>query len=243
MSGFSRPLVTAHNGCENSVTNSLGSVIAGIEAQADMVEIDIRTSSDRRPVLHHDACISTSDGKTIAIGDHAYDQIKLFVDRDGKHFSPLEEVMEIVRDQGCVLNIDLKDIDSIEYIKNAVVDFDMFDSVIISGCEYDWAKQITGSYPRLRVLLNAYHDPAITGEDQYNSFVQFLCKEAIAVGSCGLNIDYAMCSEALVRYAKKRFLPVSVWTVDRDEDMLSMIGQGVFSITTYRPRRLIELME
>lgn len=242
MSGSSRPLVTAHSGCENSVTNSLASVIAGIQSQADVVEIDIRTSADGRPVLHHDPYISNSEGKMITIIEHTYDQICSFIAQDAKRLTTLEEVMEIVQDSQSILNIDLKDIYSIDYIRKTVSDFNLFDSVLISGCEHDWAKHITGSYPNLQVLLNAYHDPTITNEGQYDAFMQSLCKKAIAVGSCGLNIDFAMCSEALVTYAKKRFLPVSVWTVDSDEDMLSMLQQGVFSITTYRPKRLIELM-
>jgi len=243
MSACNRPLVTAHSGCENSVTNSLASVLAGIQAQADVVEIDIRSSLDLRPVLHHDPCITNSQGYMLTIAEHPYKSIKTFVEQDDKTYTSLEEVMEIVQDQQCILNIDLKDINSIAYIRKAIHDFNLFDSVIISGCEYDWAKQITKSFPNLQVLLNVYMNSSITEDEQYDSFMHTICREAIEVGSCGLNIDYAMCTEALVSYAKKRFLPVSVWTVDSDEDMLSMLEQGVFSITTYRPKRLIELMK
>jgi glycerophosphoryl diester phosphodiesterase len=51
-----------------------------------------------------------------------------------------------------------------------------------------------------------------------------------------------MCRPELVDYARGRYLPVSVWTVDQEAAMVDMADMGVDSITTYRPKTLVDLL-
>lgn len=53
-----RPLIIAHRAhTPETIENSLAGVQAAIAAGADLVEVDIRLSLDRVPVLHHDAML------------------------------------------------------------------------------------------------------------------------------------------------------------------------------------------
>ncbi|MCK9548206.1 MAG: glycerophosphodiester phosphodiesterase [Sphaerochaeta sp.] len=237
------PLVTAHSGCEGSKKNSLASVMAGLQANADIVEIDIRSSRDGVPILHHDPSLQGTGEPPIVLSDHTYTEIVAYAHRTGVELTSLESVMELVSERDRILNLDMKDTGSVGYIKRLVEVNGLKDSIIISGCGYDRAKEVIDSLVGVQVLLNAYHDPLIVDAGQYTAFVHTLCQQVIEVGSCGINIEYTMSSEQLVLHAKKRFIPVSVWTVDDERDMQQMASHGVFSITTHHPRRLRQLLD
>ncbi|MGI6439175.1 MAG: glycerophosphodiester phosphodiesterase family protein [Sphaerochaetaceae bacterium] len=68
-------VITAHSGCENTPLNSLESVLKGIEVGSDAVEIDIRSSHDKKPVLSHDPFMIV-DGSNHTIGEHTYSSLR-----------------------------------------------------------------------------------------------------------------------------------------------------------------------
>jgi glycerophosphoryl diester phosphodiesterase len=70
-----------------------------------------------------------------------------------------------------------------------------------------------------------------------------LAAQAKELGAAGLNLHYSRCCARLVRRARARRLPVSVWTVDRRRAMGKMLRLGVDSITTRRPDLLREMLE
>jgi glycerophosphoryl diester phosphodiesterase len=240
MSGYSQNLVTAHSGSEQTIPNTIESVLAGIASGADAVEIDIQTSSDGKPVLSHDPFMITESLQRIVIAEYTYEELN-------QQVGPLvsfSDILHVIKEHQSILNIDLKDIHSIVSIHDAIRTENMYDSVIFSGCQQNWAQLISTTYPELQVLLNVYYDEQpLTNAEQYEIFTREICADARKSGTCGINIDYMMCRPELVSYARKRFIPVSVWTVDSDNDMKKMLDQGVFAITTYRPRRLIELRD
>ena len=242
MSEGCTPLVTAHSGCEGTAKNSLASVLAGLDGGADIIEVDIRSSLDVVPVLHHDPAIGGESGRSLLLSGHTYEEILAFAGSEGIALTPLETVMALIVEGGSVLNLDLKDIDCLGYINGLADTCRARDSIIISGCGPEQARQVIGLLPGVQVLLNAYYDPAIMETGRYSAFVHTLCREAIEVGSCGINIDYMMCREELVLHARRRFVPVSVWTVDDESDMQQMASYGVFSITTHHPRHLRTLL-
>ncbi len=237
-----RTLVTAHAGCEGSIENTVDSVIAGIEAGADIIEVDIRTSSDGMPVLIHNPSIAGPDGSYLTVSDHPYEALVSFARTHAMELTPLEDVLDIIREQQCMLNLDMKDIRGIGELEKRVSTFGLLDHVVLSGCSTEWARLVKQNHPKIQVLLNAYHDPSSLEEEQYRLYVNSLCRTAAAIGSCGINIDYTMCRPYLVDYARRRFLPVSVWTVDSESRMQDMLRMGVFAVTTYYPKKLRQLM-
>jgi glycerophosphoryl diester phosphodiesterase len=93
----------------------------------------------------------------------------------------------------------------------------------------------------LQVLLNVPEKREEANLEPDRS-AEAICRRAVSACCCGINIDFTICSARLVRYARLRYLPVSVWTVDRAEDMSSMIAMGVHSITTYQPASLKQVL-
>lgn len=233
-------VITAHSGCENTPLNSLESVLKGIEVGSDAVEIDIRSSHDKKPVLSHDPFMIV-DGSNHTIGEHTYSSLQSDLTTAQISLPTIEEVLEIIATSSTILNIDMKDITSIDYVYKAVKQFNLLDQVVISGCDFLWAQEVTSAYRDVRVLLNSYYDESVN-EDNYPTYAALLEQQAHALGACALNIDYRMCHEILVDYARKRFMPISVWTVDEVDVMKQMIDLGVDGITTYHPSLLRTLL-
>lgn len=135
-------LVTAHEGSEGSPSNTLDSVKAGIEAGADIIEVDVRSTKDGIAVLSHSSVIKTVSGKRIPLVDidlynilemERNGQIKF--DHPGGTITKLEEVLDFIKESDLVINLDIKDDECIKSMIKTVKDQKMLDYVFISGCE------------------------------------------------------------------------------------------------------------
>ena len=245
-----RPLITAHTGCEGTAENSLASIITGIEAGADAVEIDVRTTADGVGVLLHDPCIRVSGSGGVPVASLSLAKLRR-VERRLKGTVPewdepvalLDDALALVRDYDVMINLDVKDGASIPSIVGSVERFKLADQVVLSGCSRAQAAVITSTHPGLRVLLNSDGVDAAANDGAYRRFTAQTYHDAVSAGCCGINIDYRICRDSLVCYAHQRFLPVSVWTVNTAEEMRRMAGLGVFAITTYEPRLLLRVLE
>ncbi|SIQ25214.1 glycerophosphoryl diester phosphodiesterase [Alkalispirochaeta americana] len=237
-----RVLVTAHTGCENTRANTAESFLAGIEAGADLIEVDIRSSRDGIPVLHHDEELTNSRGDRRSIADCTYEEARAFMADEPELLPSLEEIFSLAKGKSCLVNLDLKDPGSLGYIRRLLSSWSLEDGVVFTGCNAEWARMITGEFPRLQVMLNAseLQDIPLAMED-YEAYARLTCRSAREAGCCGINLHHRLCQPFLVDYAHRRFLPVSVWTVNDKETMEDLIGQGVSSITTMEPRKLMGL--
>lgn len=242
-------LITAHEGCEGSPSNTLESVQTGIKAGADIIEVDVRSTKDNIAVLSHCNFIETSSGYKKPISEYLFDDLLtmeknneiVFEHPDGK-ITRLVEVFELIRSSNRVLNLDVKDDESIDPLIRVVKNEDMLDYVFISGCERIRASHLKKNYPEFQVLFNVGESLSKLAKMDYLSAVRIICRYATQAGCCGINIPYQFCSKELVNYAHLRFLPVSVWTIDDTDKMKKYIDMGVYSITTKRPGELRKIV-
>ena len=243
-------LITAHEGCEGSPSNTLESVQAGINAGADIIEVDVRSTKDSIAVLSHCSFIETKSGNKRPISEYLFDDLLkmeknneiAFEQPDGK-ITKLVEVFELIRSSNRILNLDVKDDESIDPLINVVKNEDMLDYVFISGCERIRASYLKKNYPEFQVLFNVGESLSKLAEMDYLSSVRTICRHATQAGCCGINIPYQFCSEELVNYAHLRFLPVSVWTIDNTDKMKEYLNMKVYSITTKRPAKLRKIVD
>ncbi len=243
------PLITAHEGCENSPGNTINSVQAGINANADIIEVDVRATEDKIAILSHSSLIKTISGEEISLGNINFDDLlklekdnKIIFDHPGGKITKLEEIFDLIRKNNKILNLDAKDDESIEPLVHAVKNANMLDYVIISGCERIRASYLKKNYPEFQVLFNVGETLSDLIGIDYNSAVKTVCQYATQAGCCGINIPYQFCTEELVNYAHLRFLPVSVWTIDDIAKMNKYIKMGVYSITTKKPKELRRIL-
>ncbi|KAB2922251.1 MAG: hypothetical protein F9K22_12130 [Bacteroidetes bacterium] len=110
-----RPLIIAHRGfSDEAPENSMAAFRLAVEAESDMIEMDIRLSSDDVPMVFHDRRLQrTSSGRGAVNGKHSR---QLAMIDNGSWFSPkfsreriprLADVLPLVR-SGVTLNIEVK---------------------------------------------------------------------------------------------------------------------------------------
>jgi glycerophosphoryl diester phosphodiesterase len=234
------PLITAHTGCLNTKPNSIQSVLEGIHAGAEIIEVDVRSTLDDVVVLFHDEYVETVNGKK-KISESTFDELTRIMPDEG--LVRLQEVLPLIREHQRLINLDLKEDNAIDPMIRTVEQFGMRDQSIISGCEKDRAMYLKQRYRSYQVLLNPSASLYKSSTGNVDFFIKETCNDAIAASCCGININYHFCSEVLLEYAALRCLPVLVWTVDEAQEMKKFIDLKVHSITSREVTRLYQLRE
>lgn len=239
-------LITAHSGCNNTLPNSLESVITGMESGADFVEVDVRSTKDGLPVLFHDDFMKTMDHGSVRISDHTLTELNRLMKTDSKESNQISEIITlndaifIANDFGGLLNVDVKDDQCIVPMTKAVKKANMIDSVIISGCEYARAASLKKKYPEFQVLLNLSEKLFLDKEKSASVIAEEICRMAVEASSCGINIEFKYLTDELIQTARKRFLPISIWTLTERENLDDYLSMGLYSITTTAVDLLVE---
>jgi len=235
-----KPFITAHSGCENTEANSLEYLNLAIESGVDIIEIDVNVTLDKIPVLIHDNCIF-HNSEILKINETDYETLK----KVKKGILKLDEALKIIKDNGKIANIDIKDIKNLYFIADTINRADAVENVFITGCNTYMAYQIKRDLPTLQVLLNVemeYPNSSIEIKQKNREAFFNICNRAISNCCCGININYKDCNEEFVNYVRRRGLLIFVWTVDDIEMMKKFIRQGVDSITTNKVKALKELL-
>jgi glycerophosphoryl diester phosphodiesterase len=234
------PLITAHTGCMNTLPNSIQSVLEGLKAGADIIEVDVRATKDGVVVLLHDGVLKTPGGAR-RVQDMSFEELNALTKYD--EIVRLDEVLPLIKDNHRVINLDVKEDNAIDPMIRTVEKHNMRDYAIITGCEKERAAFFKQHYRSYQVLLNASTSLYEESKGDYNSFLKETIRDAIATSCCGININYLLCNEEFINYANLRCLPVLVWTVDDFYQMKKFLDIGVHSITSKEVKTLVGLRD
>lgn len=233
-----RPLVFAHRGAKRvAPENTLPAFEAAIRLGADGVELDVQYSSDGKLVIFHDLNLEkTSDG-TGRVSAHTFEELRQL--DAGSHFDPafagtpiptLDEVLDLAKGK-LLVNIELKSLD----ISNAKLGVDvveavrahkMVDEVVISSFNPFALRRSKRAGPEIEHALLL--DLDTTGWTRWGLTLRHSLAD-------GLHPSTEMADAAYVAAAKRRKMPVRVWTVNDEADMRRLAGLGVDAIISDTP--------
>ena len=239
-------LITAHSGCNNTPPNSLDSIITGMESGADFIEVDVRATKDGLPVLFHDDFLKTRDHVAVRICDHTLTELNQLIKTDSKKSKQitkiitLNDAISIANDFNGLLNVDVKDDQCIVPMIKAVKAAHMVDSIIISGCEYSRAASIKKTHPEFQVLLNLNDNLLLSKKKTASVIAEEICHMAVEASCCGINIEFKYLTRELIQAARRRFLPISIWTLTENDNPDDYLNMGLYSITTMAVSLLVE---
>jgi glycerophosphoryl diester phosphodiesterase len=209
--------VTAHAGCMNTKMDSLESIIAGINAGANIVEVDIRFMNNCIPILSHD-------------------KLKI-----RKHIIRLEEALKIVKEFNNIkINLDIKEIEGIIYLKELLYKTGMNNRVFLTGISYDLVGQVLEKPIDIPYFLNI--DPNLFNRTNKDYIIEQI-KMINNMDVLGINIDYHFVTPKLVEDIHNINKKLSVWTVDNFDDIYRMIEYGVDNITTNKVDMVAEILK
>jgi glycerophosphoryl diester phosphodiesterase len=230
--------VTAHRGyAAVAPENTIAAIEAAIEAGAEFAEIDVQETADGEIVVLHDDDLMKVSGVPSKIWDVTYDEIK---DLDvGSWFAPefadqrlptLDETIDASRDK-IKLMVELKynshDEDLASRVVDVIQDNDFVSQTVIQSLKYDGLMETKRLEPNLEVgytLATALGD--LSGVD-----ADFL------------SIATSMATPAQVQSDHENGRWVAVWTVNDENEAVSMALRGVDNIITDEVSLLVNVRE
>jgi glycerophosphoryl diester phosphodiesterase len=220
-------LVIAHRG--DPVTereNTLPAFAAAVAAGADMIELDVRCSADGEPVVVHDPTLERLWGVARPVSQLAADDIRaLGVPDLAQALAAIPESVQVM--------VDYEEPAVAEPALDVVLAAGALERCIFSGECYAAHCALRAREPDVRVACTWTADRPCPdslldelGAELWNPNGRVLARRP-----------------AEVERMHARGMGVSVWTIDRREDMQRCLAAGVDAVITNRVSELVELLE
>jgi glycerophosphoryl diester phosphodiesterase len=235
------PLTISHAACKgHAPENTLAGIRAALTLGVDAIEIDVRTSRDRIPVLMHDDRVDRTTDGTGLVRDLPLDQLtrldagaRSFNGRfAGERIPTLAEVLDITRD-ACLLVIEIKQRGIAEDVATIVRRLDARERTMIWSFDSDVVAAARAIMPEVPV---AQLWSGVTGD------ATALIERAVQRNAQAVSVHFSVVDAALVNAARLRGLTVYTWTVDEPSDQVRTAAAGVAGICTNLPDVLKETL-
>ena len=147
-----RVAVIAHRGEHlHHPENTLPAYQAAVDAGADFIEVDVRTTSDGKLVIMHDSTVDSQTNGKGAVKDMTFDQIRA-LDVRGSKVPTFDEVLDLA--QGKIgVYVDSKKASAADMIA-AVERYGMQDRIVVYG-GYQYLKDVAALRPKIKVMPEA----------------------------------------------------------------------------------------
>jgi glycerophosphoryl diester phosphodiesterase len=163
-SGLADPLISAHRGFPVAAPeNTLWSYRYAFGAGADLVEVDVRETTDGRFVAFHDSTVDAQTDGTGRVEQMTYSQARALNvadnDRwrgsiyDSSRMASLDEVLALAKSVGGGVELDIKTTMDVRRIVKLVERHDLIDDTI-----FNWGSDVLVRNPDVRIIYNRDRD-------------------------------------------------------------------------------------
>jgi len=236
-------LVYAHRGASGyAPENTMAAFKRAVELGSHGIECDVQMTRDGRLVICHDETLErTTNGKGF-IKDLSYDELKTLDaggwfgnEFRGEKIPRLLELLELVKDNGLLLNIEIKS-GIVQYpgIEQKVMDqiaaFGLWKKVIISSFNHYSVKKCKELSPSVKtgiLYMEGLYEP-------WNYMKSLGCE-------CAHPFYLALVPE-IAGELKARGHIINVFTVDDPKSAVRLSKMGVDGIITNYPDRILEAL-
>jgi glycerophosphoryl diester phosphodiesterase len=221
-------LIIAHRGAPGyAKENTIESFEKAIALGADMIEFDVRRTSDNVFIVHHDESIQNKPIKALP-----YEKIRKMVRKEGFSIPTVEEVLKCTKGK-VKLDVELKEEGYEIEIVELLLKYFRKDEFVITSFNAPPLKIIKDNYPNIKVglLLGKFRAPLLTRISEFFSLKRY--KKARADF---LVAHWRLLKVGFLERAQRSHKPVIVWTVN-DEKMMRRLFQDrrVYAMITDRP--------
>jgi len=231
-----KPLIYAHRGASHyAPENTMASFKKAVEMRADGIEIDVHKSKDGYLMVCHDEKIDRTTNGSGYIKDKNMKELRSLdagswysKDFEGERIPLLEEVLDLVKMENLLLNIELKNgpifYENLERdVVKAIKAYGLEDNVIISSFNHYSLLGIKKIEPRIKTGI------------LYIAGMVSPWKYAKTIGADAIHPLYVTINKEVTEECIKNNIMVNPFTVDRESDMILMKNIGVTGIITNCP--------
>jgi glycerophosphoryl diester phosphodiesterase len=225
-------IVIAHRGASAyAPENTLKAFDMAADMGADMCELDVGLTADGKLAVFHDDTTGRWESQDRPINQLTMAEM-LQLDIRGERVPELAAVLDLARQRGMQLNVELKHAGMAPLVLAAINDARMHDAVIISSFYPQALVEIRQHDPNIQMGLLMYNrgwEPEVfTDADRMRqTLAQFACQAWHPY----YNLDQIDAVAPLVQSA----YAVNVWTVNDEADMRRYIDLKVHGIITDKP--------
>lgn len=203
-----KPTLTFHAGALSTKPNTVESVEKAINANAEIIELDVSFDDNRTPVMIHKA--------NPHIGEGVY----------------IYKAFELLKDcENIRLNLDLKSLKGLDELEAVLKKYGLLKRTFYTGVIADWVNTVKENSSVPYWLNHEITESERTEESAAQSAAR-LCKD---LGALGVNCDFMGASKLFCDVMHENGVKVSLWTPDTKEDILTAMDFGADNITTKRP--------
>lgn len=205
--------------------NTLPSVQAALYLGADLIEIDVKITSDGEVVLLHDATLQRLWGRGVAIRDVSLDDLSdLTLPGESVRGIPtLHETLDVLAGTGTGLLIDMDAADwagaSLRVVQDGVRAGRISHDQIVWCGRIEPLLIIREGDPEARIFLS-WDEGNAGGEPPPDDAVRALAPEVY-------NPHYPMITPDVISWAAERGMATGCWTVDDESLMIKLLDLGV----------------
>lgn len=224
----------AHRGASSErPENTLPAFELAIVQDADVVECDVRATSDGALLVLHDATVDRTTSGTGALREMTAAQARALDAGGGERIPRLAEVLDLARGRVRV-NVDLKEPDIVEAAIAEVRDAEVVDGVtFISFLPEVWEQleALTPESPRIHLIDSAAGLASLAMGDSGSQSI-----------ATGVGVPHEIVNEGMVDRMHRHGVGVFAWTVDDPDEMRRLIACDVNGVVTNRPAALAEII-
>lgn len=221
--------IIAHTGCDDTPYNTVVSCEVGYEAGAEVLEVDVRATEDGVAVLYHD--------------DHPDVSLYTYEEWMTAGHDPIEKLATVLKlfvGKPVAFNLDLKTKAAHDAAVAVVNEVDAWKQVYFTG----ETNHLAHGERAKHVVWNMPDIPSEAADELYDQKVIEYSEHARNAGFAGLNVQYASCRPALVKYAKQHGLIVWLYTLSADEKLLrGYVDMGVDAISVFDVSVCVEMRD
>lgn len=232
-------LVSAHRGgagADNRLENTLDACERAIAWGCDYIEFDVRRSADGHYVVFHDDLL-TIEGVRQSISASAYAVLH------GGELLRLDDLLDLLRGRAKA-HVDLKVIGDEIAVVDRIVETLGQDNVIITTAEDDSVRAIREwSHTHAPGLLVGLSSSARGGgARRRDRFASWFPRTRLRRSGANLVVSHRWVARLWLRaYARRRRLPLLVWTVDAPRGLGRWMNDPrAWMVTTNYPERAFE---
>lgn len=231
--------ISHRGGGSSALENSLDGIEHGLASGVEMIEVDVRTTSDGVMILSHD---SKLDSTNRLLREHTWHEVRA----SNAQIATLDQALELVHGRARI-NLDVKEPSVVEPMVKVVRARRCVDDCIVSCLEPAVLVQVSALEPTIERFLSY---PADRGGASTKPWLKPAVDAVISgmrltlparlpgmlrpLPDTNATIYYKLVTRRLMETAQRLGIKVYTWTVDEPADIGRVIALGVAGVTSNR---------